>query len=194
MKTFEQEGKDYIQSLLTDDGEKTAPDWCFQYQDDDGCANEYLQGCAVGFLDGAKYADSQWRSFLEQEYSMKSYDDWLRDGFPERYLGHGLSCDYSADAWTFQDKQWRHVLANKMMALDLKNKKIEHLELVIKNLQASRQADEQLNEQRLKDAEEVIAFYSSNIVVVIGSDNEILEEDNERAREYQSKYLTALNS
>jgi hypothetical protein len=49
-------------------------------------------------------------------------------------------------------------------------------------------------EERLRDADEVIAFYSSNIVVVIGSDNEILEEDNERAREYQSKYLTALNS
>jgi hypothetical protein len=62
--------------------------------------------------------DTEWRLFLENEQPAVEYSTWVHSfqGLPTKI-----------DAWSFQDKQWRHIVANKVQALNLKSEAFELL-------------------------------------------------------------------
>jgi hypothetical protein len=123
-----------------------------------------------------------------------------------------------AEEYKAQIKGLEHKLANKIQAVNFQNKKIEHLERELSKSKAFEQVSHSQREDienRLKEADEVIAFYAdrskwdrdyemdstiSDFKTYWRIGGEDLEENDwqnaqhggKRAREYQKKHLTAL--
>lgn len=47
----------------------------------------------------------------------KTYKSWLLEKFPDRYLGHGLSSDYSEESWNAASEATRAEYEEKIKAM-----------------------------------------------------------------------------
>lgn len=70
--------------------------------------------------------DAGWRAFIEKEQSVKSFEEFLKMNDREQHYS-SFEGAAALTAWDFQDKQWRHVVANKEQALRLKSEAFDLL-------------------------------------------------------------------